>query len=534
MKKYKIFNKKISGPFTIPSGIVATEASTLEKIANEIPEIGILTTKSIGIEPREGNREPIIAQYSPFSFINAVGLTNPGAEEFARRLAGIKIPDDKFLLISIFGSNENEFKEIAEKLFTYADGFEINISCPHSDKYGQIIGQDNNLVGKIVRNISSLGKPVLVKISPNLAIKETVKYAIKAGAFGITAINTKGPEMFLRDNHTVLTNKRGGVSGKAILEIGLNCVKEIREITDLPIIACAGISTREEVERYKEAGADFFGIGSALAGMNTKEIKQYFHDLLIDLEKGTNRAAIFLKEKLNMDYQKYRVMENKPLNEDLSLLRLNGQIEAEPGQFIFAWLPEKGEKPFSVFDDSPLTLLIQKKGCFTKELLNLKKGETLYIRGPYGNSPKIEGKVLLVGGGSGIAGLYLFAKRNKNTISLLGAKDKNHLAYLEKFRVYSKTLYSTTEKGDMGDKGLVTDRLGEIIEKEKPDYCINCGPEAMVREAIQKESKDIDQERIYSSIEFLTKCGIGLCGSCATSKGWRSCVDGTFFPQSRF
>lgn len=58
---YKIFNKSISGPFTIPSGIITTEVSSLFKISNEIPEIGILTTKSIGLEPREGNREPIIA-----------------------------------------------------------------------------------------------------------------------------------------------------------------------------------------------------------------------------------------------------------------------------------------------------------------------------------------------------------------------------------------------------------------------------------------------------------------------------------------
>ena len=143
--KHQFFNKEISGPFTIPSGIITTEVITLEKIANEIPEIGILTTKSIGPEPREGNREPIIAQYSPFSFINAVGLTNPGVEEFARRISKIKIPDDKFLLTSILGSSEEEFRKVAEGLVNLTDGFELNLSCPHSDKYGQTIGQDKEL-----------------------------------------------------------------------------------------------------------------------------------------------------------------------------------------------------------------------------------------------------------------------------------------------------------------------------------------------------------------------------------------------------
>ncbi len=553
MGKYKIFNKKISGPFTIPAGIVTTEVSILEKIANEIPEIGILTTKSIGPEPREGNREPIIAQYSPFSFINAVGLTNPGVEEFRKRISKIKMgpakaggrwagrsPRDKFLLTSIFGSNEKEFKEVAEKLVEFTDGFELNISCPHSDKYGQVVGQDNAIVEKITKSIVSLGKPVFVKISPNLDVKETVKAAIRGGVSGITAINTKGPELYKYmvegGWRPVLSNKLGGISGKTILELGLTSVKKIREITDLPIIACGGISTKAEVERYREAGANFFGIGSALAGMNTEEIKQYFHNLLIDLGEGTNKAASLLKEKLNMDYQKYTVRENKSLADDLFLLRLDGEIEVEPGQFIFAWLPEKGEKPFSVLDDAPLTLLIQKRGCFTNELSKLKENDFIYIRGPYGNSLKIASSapILLVGGGTGVAALYLFAKKNKKTVALLGAKDKNHLPYLDKFKVLCEEFYLTTENGEIGDRGLATDKLEEIIEKQKPVYCINCGPEGMVREAIKKESEYINQENIYSSIEFLTKCGIGLCGSCATSKGYRSCIDGTFMIPKQF
>lgn len=531
--KYKIFGKEISGVFTVPSGIVTTETSTLLKIANEIPEIGILTTKSIGPKPREGNREPIIAQYSPFSFINAVGLTNPGAEEFAKRISKIKIPGNKFLLTSIFGSSEKEFRQVAEKLVSLTDGFELNISCPHSEKYGQAVGQDNELVEKVTKNVVSLDKPVFVKISPNLDVKKTVKYALAGGASGFTAINTKGPELYQYDGQAVLSNEVGGISGRTILELGLNCVQQIREMADLPIIACGGISTREEVEKYKSVGADFFGIGSALAGMNTENAKQYFYELTNDLEKGTNKAASFLKDKLKMNYLKYRVEENEKIAKDLFLLKLNNSLKTEPGQFVFTWLPGKGEKPFSVFDDAPLTLLIQKRGCFTKELSEIKKGETIYIRGPYGNSPKIEGKTLLVGGGSGIAGLYLFAKRNKNTISLLGAKDKNHLPCLEKFRAHSENLYLTTESGEIGNKGLVTDKLEEIIEKEKPDYCINCGPEAVIREAIKKESKDLSQENIYSSIDFLTKCGIGLCGSCATSKGYRSCVDGTFLKNNQ-
>lgn len=533
MSSYKIFNKEITGPFTIPAGIVATEVSVIEKIAVEIPEIGILTTKSIGPEPRKGYREPIIAQYAPFSFINAVGLTNPGVEEFAKKISKIKIPNDKFLLISIFGGNEKEFREVAEILLNSADGFELNISCPHSEKYGQIVGKDSKILERIIRSVSSLGKPVFVKISPNLSIKEQVKSILKGGASGITAINTRGPELCLFDNYPVLSNKVGGISGKAILELGLKCIKKIRGITNLPIIACGGISSVQDIKRYKEAGANFFGIGSALAGMDTEEIKKYFHHLLIDLEKGTELANSFLKEKLNMEYQKYTIRENKSLAEDLFLLKLNKEIELKPGQFIFAWLPEKGEKPFSVFDDIPLTLLVRKRGYFTKELAKLREGDRLYIRGPYGNSPELNGKILLVGGGTGIAALYLFAKKYKNTIVFLGAKDKNYLAYVEEFKKLSQETYLITENGEIGYRGRVTDILPEIIKKIKPDYCLNCGPEPMVRKAIEIEKNFVSSEKIYSSMEFLTKCGIGLCGSCATSKGYRGCVDGTFLKNNQ-
>ena len=525
---YKFFHKKISGIFTIPSGIVSTEVSVIEKIAKEIPEVGIITTKSIGLESRRGNKEPIIARYAPFSFINAVGLSNPGAEEFANKLSKIKIPDDKFLLISVFGSSLSEFRKIAEKLYKWADGFELNFSCPHSEEYGQIIGQDKKLIGEITRSVASFKKPVFIKISPNLNIKDTVESVVRNGASGITAINTKGPEPFLHNDFPILSNKVGGVSGKAILDLGLKSVGEIKSITNLPVIACGGISTAEDIKNYKKAGADFFGIGSALAGMNTKEIKRYFHELLLDLGKGTNKAAVILKTKLKMEYKKYEIIENKQIAGDLFILKLTNNINAKPGQFIFAWLPGTGEKPFSVFDDEPLTLLVQKRGCFTTELSKLKKGGFIHIRGPYGNSLKIDKKTLLVGGGCGMAALFLFAKKNKKTIAVLGAKDKNHLAYIEKFKSACEKLFLFTENGELGYKGSVTDKLEEIMEKTRPEYCINCGPEIMIREAVKQESKYISPEKIYSSIDYLTKCGIGLCGSCATSKGYRSCVDGTF------
>jgi len=528
MRTKELFGKKISGPFTIPAGIVTTEPSVLERIANEVPQVGILTTKSIGPQPRADYREPIIAQYSYYSFINAVGLANPGKDEYAEKLSMVKIPEDKFLLVSIFGSSCEEFLGVAEALWDYADGFELNISCPHSDIYGQSVGQDAKLVERIAREVSYIGKPVMVKLSPNLDVGETVRASLKGGASGFTLINTRGPEEFLYDSFPVLSNRVGGVSGREILDLGLKSVRKVRKLTSLPIIACGGISNADHVKLYRRAGADFFGVGSALAGMSTKTIKDYFRYLSYDVENGSKMSLRYVRYKVNMDYRKFKVSDNERLADDLHILSFDDGLPSLPGQFVFAWLPGKGEKPFSVFEKDPLTLLVQKRGCFTSELSGLKRGDFLYVRGPYGNSPSFNEHTLFVGGGTGIAALYLFMKRYGG-VALFGAKDKAHIPHADKLGRMFGNVYVTTESGDFGRKGLVTDSLEEIIDEHHPEFFVNCGPEAMVRSALKKELNHTSPENVYSSVEFLTMCGVGLCGRCATSSGYRNCVDGTFF-----
>jgi len=521
----RFFGKKISGPFTIPSGIIATEVSVLERVAKEIKEIGILTTKSIGLERREGNKEPILVNFAPLSFLNAVGLTNPGVKEFKEKLSQISFPKNKFLLTSIFGKDEKEFFEIAKELYKFIDGFELNLSCPHSQKYGQIIGQDFELVKKIVKKVKRLKKPVLVKISPNIDYQKMVKASIRAGANGVVAINAVGPGLYLKDGFPILSNRVGGVSGKAILPIGIKVVSEIRKLGNFPIIACGGISNAQDVLSYKKAGADFFGIGSALFKMDFDEMKSYFKALNQDLKEGANLAEQFLDKEVG-DYRKFKIVEKKFLARDLFLLKLNGEIKAFPGAFVFLWLPEIGEKPFSIFDDNPLTFLIRRVGPFTERLSESKKGNFLYLRGPYGKNLNLSGKILLCGGGTGIAPLLLFAKNYKTSV-LLSAKEKELL-------LFAKRVFSGRTRKVYLKKGLITEILTEVVRKEKPNFILNCGPKEMVEKVIEIERKFLPQKRIYSSFNFLTKCGVGLCGSCATKKGLRACVDGPFLKENEF
>ncbi|MBU0898959.1 MAG: dihydroorotate dehydrogenase [Nanoarchaeota archaeon] len=547
MVYYELLGKSISGPFTIPSGIVTTEPSVIRRIADDIPEIGIITTKSISVEPREGNREPIITQYAPLCFANAVGLRNPGAEKFAEGLAEISpLPDDKFLMVSIFGGNKDEFLGAAEYLYEYADGFELNVSCPHAEGYGQAIGQDTELVIDIAKGVKKFGKPVFIKLSPNINFDPI----LAEHADGFVAINTAGPGMHIVDGYPVLTNIKGGISGRSILPIGVGYISDLRKALNergynKPIIACGGISTADHVRNYKSVGADFFGVGSALAGMNTEEIEKYFSYLMRDYQKGTNRAMKRVKADVGMSYISCHVAQRGDLADDLFILEFEEDIQVKPGQFIFAWLPEKGEKPFSVLDDEPLTLLIGKRGYFTETLSKLEPGDNLYIRGPYGRplnvhgnvlrrglfgrQLKVPGDILMVGGGTGIAALYLPMKNKHEgtTTALLGAKSKKHLP-LWYFDHKDVNLEVATEDGSYGHKGLVTDLLEKALESGKFDYCVNCGSEAMTNAVLEIELRYLKPEEIFSSIDYPTHCGVGLCGSCATKSGYRSCVDGPF------
>jgi dihydroorotate dehydrogenase (NAD+) catalytic subunit len=114
---------------------------------------------------------------------------------------------------------------------------------------------------------------------------------------------------------------------------------------------------------------------------------------------------------------------------------------------------------------------------------------------------------------------------NKNVTSLLAAKDREHIPYLREFHKYGLVKVST-EDGSYGKKGLITDLLKDY--KISADYFFNCGPKAMIDAVLPLELKYCKPEKIYSSVDYMTRCGVGICGSCADKKGRRTCVEGPF------
>ncbi|MCB1704276.1 MAG: dihydroorotate dehydrogenase [Halioglobus sp.] len=532
----EFFGKTLSGPFTIPSGIVTTATPIIQYIFDHMPEVGVVTTKSIGLQPREGNREPVYSQYAPGCFVNAVGLTNPGAEQSLAALAALKVPEDRFLLTSIFGGSVEEFVAVARILAPVSDGLELNLSCPHAKGYGMAMGQDPELVREITAAVKAVVDiPVIPKLTPNTPdIGLIARAAIAGGADGLCAINTVGPGYTAAHGHPVLSNGAGGMSGKGILPIGLKCVREIAAVTDCPIIGCGGASSAGDVSAYFDAGATVVGVGSALTGLTTEEIGTYFRTLSGDLERGTNRAETQIRYDIDMSFRPVTLVENTRVCADIAQLRFDRKINIQAGEFVFLWIPGLGEKPFSALTDDPFTLAVIDLGQFTHTLMDLPAGTQAYVRGPHGIpvAPPEEAKIIAVAGGTGLAAVYQIARDFGDAEVFVGARTAERLYYLEECQQVAD-VHIATDDGSAGYHGVVTELLRERLqamsatERERLVF-YNCGPAPMVHAADAVQREFCRPEQIFSSIDYLTKCGVGICGACATPDGRRLCVDGPF------
>ncbi len=212
-------------------------------------------------------------------------------------------------------------------------------------------------------------------------------------------------------------------------------------------------------------------------------------------------------------------------------LILNGTIPADAGQFVMVWLPDVGERPFSVMDDQPLSLTIADVGPFSHALCGLSAGDRLWIRGPYGHGFRIEGRRhLLVAGGSGAASLALVAKAARRQGDLvtviLGARTVDQLILRWRFEDLECQLFIATDDGSEGYQGTVLDLLQAREDIDAADMVYGCGPEPMLM-ALAQYAREHDVD-LQVSVEAVMKCGLGVCGNC--HRGDRLvCSDGPVF-----
>jgi dihydroorotate dehydrogenase (NAD+) catalytic subunit len=249
-------------PTMLASGILGISLDVFGRLYKE--GAGALVTKSLSKEPWDGYPNPTIIGLKN-GYLNAVGLSNPGALYFAKMLSlNQTIP----IIVSLVGSIPEDFVFMIKQFENVKIlGYELNLSCPHVEKVGLEVGDDPELVHTIIKSVKKESKvPVLAKVGLGSSdYLETVRTACESGIDGITAINTlRAMAIDVQTGRPILSHKIGGLSGSPIKPVAIRCVYEISSKFDIPIIGCGGISSWDDAVEFFLAGASAVQVGSAV------------------------------------------------------------------------------------------------------------------------------------------------------------------------------------------------------------------------------------------------------------------------------
>lgn len=242
----------------------------------DLESLGGLVTKAVSPEPRSGNPAPRVAEFHG-GMLNSVGLANPGMERVAaRELPWLERHVKRArVIVNVVGSVPADYAAVIARLddFGIVSAFELNVSCPNTARGGEEFGADTSVLTDLVRSCrEKTSKPVIVKLAPTLPdVAATAEAAAAAGADGFAVVNTVPGTLLGRptgDHGRAprLGAGQGGVSGPALLAVGVLAVRRIRERTGLPVIGVGGVRTSDDLQQYLDVGASLVAVGtSALA-----------------------------------------------------------------------------------------------------------------------------------------------------------------------------------------------------------------------------------------------------------------------------
>ncbi len=221
-------------------------------------------------------------------------------------------------------------------------------------------------------------------------------------------------------------------------------------------------------------------------------------------------------------------------NENVRTFYFDVELGSQPGQFVIMWIPRVDEKPFSIATDKDgvLGLSIATVGPFTEKLFELKEGDLVGIRGPYGayfTLAEGDQRILLIGGGYGTAPLATLAEaavaRGMTVDFCNGARTKDLLLFEKRLEKIGGHNHYSTNDGSYGTQGTTVDIATELMKKNQYDRVYTCGPELM-EYAVTKLAAEHDVP-CQVSVERYMKCGFGICGQCCLDgDGKRMCLEG--------
>lgn len=235
----------------------------------DIDTLGGLVIKAVTADERQGNAPPRVAEFHA-GMINSVGLANPGPAVvrgdklpwLARRLRHARV------LVNVAGRSAEEYGDIIRYLDDAAGfhAYELNVSCPNVKEGGAIIATREDLLADAVRAArTATTRPLSVKLAPNVPdIGRMAEICVAEGADALTLVNTMPGLLFdTESRRPALGAGSGGISGPALLPIGVHAVARARQRVDVPILGVGGIREAADVVQYLLAGASLVQIGTA-------------------------------------------------------------------------------------------------------------------------------------------------------------------------------------------------------------------------------------------------------------------------------
>ena len=235
----------------------------------DLDALGGIVTKAVSVRPRKGNAAPRVTEF-PGGMLNAIGLANPGLGEVRRgELPWLAANVTRArVLVNVVGDSVEDYAEVVAGLHDAPGvaGFELNVSCPNVKAGGIEFGADPCALADVVRGARrATTRPLWVKLSPTLPdIAAAARVAADAGADGITVVNTiPGLVVDTERRRPVLGFGRGGVSGAALLPVGVLAAWRVTREVSVPVIGVGGISEAEHALQYLLAGASLVAVGTA-------------------------------------------------------------------------------------------------------------------------------------------------------------------------------------------------------------------------------------------------------------------------------
>ncbi|MEM1512621.1 MAG: dihydroorotate dehydrogenase electron transfer subunit [Candidatus Jordarchaeales archaeon] len=207
---------------------------------------------------------------------------------------------------------------------------------------------------------------------------------------------------------------------------------------------------------------------------------------------------------------------------------------AIPGQFLMVWIPGVDEVPMSISSRTPPGITFRRVGEATEALFKVKEGDMLGIRGPLGRGFMLrEGKILVVGGGVGVAPLLPLVedawREEVEVHAVVGARTRGALVSVERLTKFASEVAVLTEDGSAGFKGMAGDFAEKLIREKSYDQVYACGPEGMLLKVF-RAAEEVGVG-VQVALERYMKCGVGLCGSCSLGQHL-VCRDGPVFDGS--